>query len=162
MGGDEFVIVSKQSASSYKMAGELAAKLIDATAPLFNINGEELGLGVSIGSAYYPSDATSFKDVIHAADLAAAEVKRTGRGKLIAFDESYAEIQKKRFELSRSLGVAIIKKEIGIAFQPIINAKTGQVESFEALARWHHDGKWVEPEEFINVAEQTDRIITLG
>jgi len=44
-GGDEFAtVITKQNASSDKTARERATKLIDATVPLFNINGEELGL----------------------------------------------------------------------------------------------------------------------
>lgn len=161
-GGDEFVIVTNQDASSHRIATELATTLIESIEQAFDINGEELGLGVSIGSAYYPSDASTFKDAIHAADLAAAEVKRTGRGNLIPFHDRYAEIQKTRFELSRALGIAIANEEVWVEYQPVINAKTGVIDSFEALARWNYAGQPVSPDEFISLAEQTDRIIALG
>lgn len=161
-GGDEFVIASKQVDSCGAIAIELATELMASIAQPFNINGEELSLGVSIGVAFYPSDAATFKGVIHAADLAAAEVKRTGRGNLISFDDSFSETQKKQFELSRALGTAIERNEISIKYQPIINANTGRIESFEALARWRYEDQDINPEEFISLAEKTDRIARLG
>jgi len=161
-GGDEFVIASKHGASRDVVSTDLAAALMAEIAQPFYINGEELSLGVSIGAAFYPSDADTFTGVIHAADLAAAEVKRTGRGNLIAFDDRFSETQKKRFELSRALGAAIENEEIRIKYQPIVNARTGCIESFEALARWQHAGRDINPEEFIRLAEETDRIVRLG
>jgi diguanylate cyclase len=81
---------------------------------------------------------------------------------MLSFNADYAETHRHHFELSHALASAITNKEIGIAYQPIINVKTGCIDAFEALARWNHAGKAVSPQEFIALAEETDRIVALG
>jgi diguanylate cyclase len=162
-GGDEFIVITEQSQDSRKEAESLAKELIEiATAP-FNMNGEKLGVGLSVGIAYFPSDATSYKDVIQAADLSVAEVKRTGRGRALTFTETYAETQRRRFDLTSALTDAIVENQLFLVYQPIIEARTGQVVALEALSRWHHPvlGQ-ISPDEFIRLAEDSDRIVALG
>lgn len=162
-GGDEFIITTVQRPTSRHIAQEQASRLIEAISAPFDINGEQLGLGLSIGIAYYPSDASTFKEVIHAADLAAAEVKRIGRGQALSFNESYAEIQRYRFDISRALANAIKSEQLALVYQPIIHAATGHVASFEALARWTHPTIGpINPADFVRLAEETDRIVALG
>jgi diguanylate cyclase (GGDEF)-like protein len=162
-GGDEFIIVTEQSHNSRENAEALAKKLIEIAIAPFSMNGEKLGIGLSVGIAYFPSDADSYKDVIQAADLSVAEVKRTGRGKALTYTETYAETQRRRFDLSRALSDAIAENQLFLVYQPIVSAKTGQVVALEALARWHHpELGQINPEEFIHLAEDTDRIVALG
>lgn len=162
-GGDEFIIVIPQQSNARHLALDLAERLIEVTNVLFDVNGEQLGLGLSIGIAYYPTDATTYKEVIHAADLASAEVKRVGRGQALSFKESFAEIQRYRFDISRALANAITSNELAVVYQPIIDAATGNIAAFETLARWTHPviGP-INPADFVRLAEETDRIATLG
>lgn len=162
-GGDEFIIATVQQPGAQHIAQEQAKQLIEAISVPFDIDGEQLGLGLSIGIAYYPSDANTFKKVIHAADLAAAEVKRIGRGQALSFNENYAEIQRYRFDISRALAHAIKAGSLSLVYQPIIHAATGHITSFEALARWTHPTIGpINPTDFVKVAEETDRIVALG
>jgi PAS domain S-box-containing protein len=76
------------------------------------------------------------------------------------------EIQKKvkrYFYIERKLKSAIKNDEISVRFQPIINAKTRELVSFEALARWDKSkiGE-IYPDEFIPVAERKGLISDLG
>lgn len=162
-GGDEFLLITTQSDNSRTRAESLARQLIvTATAPL-NIRDESLGVGLSVGMAYFPTDAVHFQDVIHAADLTVAEVKRSGRGHSLIYNDIYAETQKRRFDLGRALSEAIKQNELTLAYQPIVNVLTGEVETLEVLSRWHHATLGViNPCEFIYLAEETDRIIALG
>ncbi len=162
-GGDEFLIITQQEENSREKAEKLAKQLIEtATAPL-EMNNEFLGLGLSVGIAYFPTDASNYKDVIHAADLTVAEVKRSGRGQTLTYNETYVETQKRRFDLSRALSDAIEQNKLLLVFQPIVDAKSGNITTLEALARWHHPHLGdINPEEFIHLAEDTDKIIALG
>jgi diguanylate cyclase len=162
-GGDEFVIILPPSQDMRYEISILSQKLIDVVNAPFEMKGEKLSLGLSIGIAYYPTDAQSHQDVIQAADLAVAEVKRTLRGQVLTYSDTYAETQRRRFDLSRALGEAIASEEITIAYQPLIDAQTGHVAALEALARWDHPQLGViSPDEFVRLAEDTDRIIALG
>lgn len=162
-GGDEFLIITAQEENARANAEKLAKKLIEtATAPL-QMNNEILGLGLSVGIAYFPTDANNYKDVIHAADLTVAEVKRSGRGQTLTYNETYVETQRRRFDLSRALSDAITQNKLLLVYHPIIDSHSGNVTTLEALVRWRHPvlGE-INPEEFIHLAEDTDKIIALG
>lgn len=162
-GGDEFLLITSQSPKARQQAESLARQLIEtATAPLQTHN-EILGLGLSVGIAYYPTDAKSLKEVIHAADLTVAEVKRSGRGQTLTYNDTYAETQRRRFDLGRALSDAIENNKLHLVYQPIVDAKSGNVSAMEVLVRWQHPVLGdINPNEFVHLAEDTDRIIALG
>lgn len=162
-GGDEFVLVLGHGDDVHGQAERIGNALIDAVARPFRIDGQDLSLGLSAGLALFPSDAHSHEALILAADLAVAEVKRQGRGKVLTFRESYAATQKRRFDVSRALPEAIQIEQLALHFQPIYNWRTGHIHGYEALARWQHPTLGtINPDEFIPIAEETDRIIALG
>ncbi|HMY40052.1 MAG TPA: EAL domain-containing protein, partial [Marinagarivorans sp.] len=162
-GGDEFLLITQQRPDIRQMVEHLATQLIDAaTAPL-EMNNEKLGLGLSVGIAYFPTDARDYKDVIQAADLTVAEVKRNGRGQTLVYNDTYAETQRRRFDLSRTLAESIEHNKLHLVYQPIIDSHSGQVVALEVLCRWRHPVLGdINPDEFIRLAEDTDRIIALG
>lgn len=162
-GGDEFLLITAQSPATRQQAEILARQLIEtATAPLQTHN-EILGLGLSVGIAYYPTDAMSLKEVIHAADLTVAEVKRSGRGQTLTYNDTYAETQRRRFDLGRALSDAIENSKLHLVYQPIVDVKTGNISAMEVLVRWRHPVLGdINPNEFVHLAEDTDRIIALG
>ena len=68
-----------------------------------------------------------------------------------------------RRALELDLRKAIVNGEFELYYQPIIDVKTGQITSCEALVRWHHPERgMVQPLEFIPVAEETGLIVSLG
>ncbi|ROV57739.1 EAL domain-containing protein [Vibrio ponticus] len=65
--------------------------------------------------------------------------------------------------ISRELRSAIDSGQIGAYYQPIVNTQTGEVNGFEALARWFHPSLGiVSPNVFIPLAEQNQLIVELG
>ena len=67
------------------------------------------------------------------------------------------------FAVIDALADAIENDEINIALQPIVDANTNKITSFEALARWTHSQLGVvRPDEFISIAEQQGHIASLG
>ncbi|RYZ92784.1 MAG: EAL domain-containing protein, partial [Moraxellaceae bacterium] len=101
--------------------------------------------------------------VIQAADLTVAEVKRNGRGQTLVYNDTYAETQRRRFDLSRALAQSIEHNKLHLVYQPIVESKTGVVVALEVLCRWRHPVLGdINPDEFIRLAEDTDRIIALG
>jgi EAL domain-containing protein (putative c-di-GMP-specific phosphodiesterase class I) len=73
-----------------------------------------------------------------------------------------ARMQARR-TLELDLRKAVVKGEFEVYYQPIIDVKTGQVASCEALVRWHHPKRGIVlPLEFIPVAEETGFIVPLG
>jgi diguanylate cyclase (GGDEF)-like protein len=162
-GGDEFVLVLGHSDSAPSQADRVANALIEAVSQPFEIDGQSNSIGMSAGLAIFPTDATTHEALILAADLAVAEVKRQGRGKVLSFCESYAATQKRHFDVSRALSKAIEIEQLSIHYQPIFNRRTGDIHGYEALARWNHPTLGaVSPDEFIPIAEESAGIIALG
>ena len=65
--------------------------------------------------------------------------------------------------LERDLRMAIENDEIGVVFQPIVSAETGEIVGVEALARWRHgEHGEVPPDKFIPIAEDSGLIVPLG
>ena len=60
-------------------------------------------------------------------------------------------------KMQANLSVAIKKKELDVAFQPIFN-KLDQIAWVEVLCRWMHAGKNISPDTFIPLAESSGQI----
>lgn len=81
-GGDEFVFVitGYLSQSTARLGAEaMAGKLLEAIAQPYEVEGQSLGVGASIGIALYPFDSEDPEDLIKLADQAMYVVKKTGR-----------------------------------------------------------------------------------
>jgi EAL domain-containing protein (putative c-di-GMP-specific phosphodiesterase class I) len=64
-----------------------------------------------------------------------------------------------RLGLSAELGEAIVRSELVLEYQPMVDVKTGHIFCAEALVRWRHPVHGlIPPEEFIPSAEQTGAI----
>ncbi|MEO8296759.1 MAG: EAL domain-containing protein [Burkholderiales bacterium] len=161
-GGDEFIVVlggPQVRDTALAVAARLQASLEDS----IEVHGERLNLGVSIGVALFPSHANSPAELIRAADLAAAEAKRQGRDRVVEFHEAMSATQRRRLEIVLALRLATRDDSLRLVYQPIIDARTGRVSALEALLRWRSPtvGE-VRPDEFIPIAEETDRIVAIG
>jgi sensor c-di-GMP phosphodiesterase-like protein len=63
-------------------------------------------------------------------------------------------LRRRRHSMDQQLRRAVAAGELHVAYQPIVNLADGKIVGAEALARWTtRDGRSVEPEVFIKVAE---------
>jgi diguanylate cyclase (GGDEF)-like protein/PAS domain S-box-containing protein len=79
LGGDEFAVLCPALASAEEL-GSLAARLVDVVAEPFEVRGEQVRLGVSVGASLAPVGASSGDQLVEAADRALYEVKGAGKG----------------------------------------------------------------------------------
>lgn len=68
-----------------------------------------------------------------------------------------------RLRLESDLRTALDSNQIQVFFQPIVRIASGQIQGFEALARWQHPSRgWISPSEFIPLAEEIGVVHELG
>jgi EAL domain-containing protein (putative c-di-GMP-specific phosphodiesterase class I) len=101
--------------------------------------------------------------MIRDADIAMYEAKGDGRGCFKQFHSSMRDRAQRRWELDLDLRQSLELRQFSLVYQPIIDLKTGEVESVEALIRWNHPERGViSPIHFIPVAEETGMIVEIG
>jgi diguanylate cyclase (GGDEF)-like protein len=90
MGGDEFCIV--QNASSAQAAASLAQRVIDRLSADYEIEGQRVSIGVSVGIALLtqPSDTQDPDSLLRKADMALYQAKQQGRGRYAFYTEALA------------------------------------------------------------------------
>ncbi len=161
IGGDEFVAVLPGLASP-EQAGEITGRLVAGLSAPFRIGETRVEIGASAGIALFPGDGATGEALLRAADTALYRVKDEGRGALRFFEAAMDVQLQGRRELEQELRGAIGRDELRLFYQPIVKGD-GEIESFEALVRWHHPVRGlVSPAAFIPLAEQTDQIARIG
>jgi diguanylate cyclase (GGDEF)-like protein len=161
VGGDEFTLVL--SAGEQPAAAEaLAARLLKALSPDFDIQGQKIPIGLSIGAATYPKDASDVEGLQANADAALYRAKADGRHMVCFFDPEMDRRIRERYALQHDLRSAIAHGELRLHYQPQATID-GDVFGFEALVRWQHPKRGlVSPRTFIGLAEQNGLIVDIG
>ena len=162
LGGDEFAVIQSNVARPEE-SGALAGRIIERLAAPYEIEGQQLNVGVSIGIAIAPADGKDADHLLKNADLAMYRAKEDGRGSYCFFEpEMDARIQARR-ALETELRNALNDGQLQLFYQPVVNAASGKVQCFEALLRWFHPRLGaVPPSEFVPLAEESGLIGPLG
>ncbi len=162
MGGDEFAVVQITIAQAAD-ATSLAHRLIEVVSEPYDIDGQLVVIGTSVGIAVGRTDGTSPDQLIRNADLALYRAKGDGRGACRFFEPAMdAEMQVRR-ATENDLRKALATGQFELYYQPVVNVQSYRICGFEALIRWHHPQKGiVPPGMFIPLAEEIGFIVPLG
>ena len=162
LGGDEFGIVL-DDIEGEGAAETVAARILEALGPAFNVGGREFRVDTSIGIAYAGADSHSAEALLRSADTAMYRAKALGKGRAEKYQPQMRSEDLRRLELEVELRRAVEQDLLEVHYQPVVNLRTGEVTAFEALARWAHPtlGR-VDPEVFVPMAERLGLIRVLG
>ncbi|HEX6349193.1 MAG TPA: EAL domain-containing protein [Candidatus Dormibacteraeota bacterium] len=161
LGGDEFAVILP-GIDSAAGAEQAAGKLLKALNQTFEVNGEMLHVGGSIGVVLFPEHGRDNDTLLRRADVAMYAAKRAGGGfsfYTLEQDDNSAG----RLALIADLRQAIDQGQLLLHYQPKVDLQTGAVLGVEALVRWQHpEHGLLTPDRFLPLAEHTGLIEPLG
>ncbi len=162
LGGDEFAIVAACN-ERHQDIGHLAERLVRVLSVPFEIKGQTVIVGTSIGIALAPDDGLDGDTLLRSADLALYRAKAEGRGRCLFFrPEMNAQSQLRR-KLELDLRRALAHDEFELFYQPIVDIRSLRVSGFEALLRWRDPERGlISPDKFIPLAEEIGLIVPIG
>jgi predicted signal transduction protein with EAL and GGDEF domain len=141
----------------------LCDNILDAVAPEIFIDGQAVGVGVSMGVAIYPEDGQTADALVRNADAALYQAKTEGRNVYRFFKAELGEQFRERQALEFDLRQALARGEFSLAYQPQTSLADGQTFGFEALLRWTSAKRGaVSPDAFIPLAEESGLIVMIG
>jgi diguanylate cyclase (GGDEF)-like protein/PAS domain S-box-containing protein len=162
LSGDEFglILVSEKDPGKIADFADAVSKAI--MVPL-NFANREINLTASIGLVSWVDQQESAASLLADAELAMFRAKRTGGNRVEPFRPAFRTVSTDRLQLETDLRRAIERKELSMAYQPIVKLANGEIAGFEALMRWDHPKRGnISPTEFIPIAEMSDLIEPLG
>jgi len=162
LGGDEFAMVIADAGESARI-DDLGAAIVAALSRPFEVDGDLVHIGASVGTAIGPRDGRSVELLIRNADLALYRAKEDGRGVHRYFEPGLLARAEKRRAIEAALREAIADDQFRLVYQPVISTGDGRVTGFEALLRWTHPrlGE-VSPADFVPIAEEARLLGTIG
>lgn len=161
-GGDEFTVLLTDITGLDEVE-QMAAGIHAALERPFRLSGRELyagaSIGVVLGDARYHTPEAALRD----ADTALYSAKRAGKAQHVIFDQRMHDEAVGRLHLETELHQALTNDQIDVHYQPIVALDTAKTTGCEALIRWRHPQRgYVDPDEFIPLAEETGLIFALG
>jgi diguanylate cyclase (GGDEF)-like protein len=157
-GGNEFgVFVSINDGPEEVLA--VAERINAVLAAPCRLSELEIRIGCAIGCAVHAGDCTA-DELIRRAQFALKRAKTTGATEL--YQPRALDIARQQFTIETCLRRAIEAERLTLAYQPVIELRTGRVCGFEALARWREGGVDIPPSTFIPVAEESGLVLPLG
>ncbi len=162
IGGDEFAVLVGGVDGAEKCDIFAQSALTYLTSPI-RIGERTLQIGASIGIASGDIKVCRSQELFRRADMAMYHSKANGKGRITYYDAELdtARLRKQTIEAEMREGLA--RDEFDVAYQPIIDSRTGIIIAVEALVRWpRRPAGPLFPDQFIDIAEASGLIHALG
>jgi len=162
LGGDEFAIVVP-SVDNRDELEQLCLALVGALQGPFLYRDQRLFVGASIGAAIGPTDGETVEELVRNADLALYRAKDGSGNDVRFYEPSFHARAEERRKIELALHSAVDAAEFTLNYQPVVDAATLKIRSFEALLRWHNpELGQISPAKFIPIAEETGMLGRIG
>ena len=162
IGGDEFAAISRSVDDKVVFEDMMHVKTA-LVRPIQLQDGTAVTIGVSLGAAFYPTDARDPQTLVSRADLAMYRAKASPITSICYYDPAMDEVVRRRKTLAADLRNALANGELELFYQVQNSVSTEEMTGFEVLLRWRHPTRgMVSPVEFIPIAEESGLIIEIG
>lgn len=157
-GGDEFVILLPFE--NISIIEDTLDKIYDDFHTQIIVDEDEFVLDLSIGISIYPENGDTPSELIRKADIAMYESKSNGKRKYTYYKDYMLDVLQSDADIVQAIRKALRHDGFKIQLQPQIDMRTGQIVSYEALARIVNSD--ISPMSFIKVAEKSHLINSIG
>ncbi len=154
LASDEYIIII-DSCSNEEEVMSYYKKLVTELNKPISIDNHHIVLSTSIGIAGSCDERIEdYMEYLKKANLSLQYLKKTGKNNFLIYSDLIADEIKKENEIKDSFITAIDHNDIEVFYQPIVPINETDTLSFEALARWKKDGKYLNTMSFILIAEK--------
>jgi len=160
IGGDEFIIIVRNLKCTEEVE-KIAAAIGTTLRTAFVYKENDLYVGTSIGISIFPEHGTDVNTLIKNADLAMYESKENGGYGYKIYSKSMDNKSIDKLSMKIKLNNAISNNEFITYYQPLIDLKSMEVLSSEALIRWKQRDKIIPPIEFIPIAKSIGELVAI-
>jgi diguanylate cyclase (GGDEF)-like protein/PAS domain S-box-containing protein len=166
IGGDEFAVLQPLAGlpeHAATLAASLAERVVRLLSQPFEIAGQTIRIGASVGVALSPGDACTPDDLLRKANVALHRAKQDGKGTYRFFESGMDAHMRERRELELDLRAALGAEQFSLNYQGQYDIATLAPVGYEALLRWDHPklGR-ISPAIFIPIAEASGTIREIG
>jgi EAL domain-containing protein (putative c-di-GMP-specific phosphodiesterase class I) len=114
----------------------------------------------SIGVA---ADAADPDELVHAANLAMHLAAKEGGDRVRVYTRQFLHDARQQLNIENELREGVAEGDLCVHFMPIVDTRSGQVCSVEALVRWEHPTLGLlAPPQFLGTAERTGLMVEIG
>lgn len=160
LGGDEFAAILPTTGSA--AAQVFGDGIVEAMTEPFEIDHHSINVAASVGIAIGDPMLDDVHELLRRADTAMYEAKGAARGRCHIFDDLLSGRQLQESFVRIELGKSLVEETFSLHFQPIFDARTGGINSVEALLRATAPSlQSVDTASLISVAEKSGQIIPL-
>lgn len=126
-------------------------------------DGQEIYITVTVGVAEYPEAASGTLELINCAEIVMFKAKSLGKDKVMYYDDTILDEFIKNVTIENQLKTAVFQHNFTMYYQPQFRTTDRKLRGVEALIRWKDDdGKMINPDVFIPIAEQSGAIVPIG
>jgi len=163
LGGDEFAILAIGPIAANILEG-ICYTVLSRLTQSVAVDERRLTVGASIGlSSSTAREGFSSSELLRRSDMAMYASKEAGKNRCTWFTRDFDDSRDVAQQVEDDIREALRRGEFRLAYQPLVDARTGEIVAVEALLRWTRgDGAVLDPATFIPVAEKCGLISPIG
>ena len=159
LGGDRFVLVVPGIAYDPAVEAVAVEVAVQVAAPV-RVEGTSVRLQMWQGARIWEPDGPDAGQALSDALAAVARARSERSRTVCVFDGVTRAELRARVRLAGDLRDAVEQDRLRLAYQPLVEVRSGRPVAAEALLRWDHPELGpISPETFISIAEEDDDLI---
>lgn len=162
LAGDEFALLATGEGAAERIE-RVSNRLLVALDRPVTLLGRPVKVGASVGIVTVQLGPVSPSEAMRRADAAMYVAKRSGKKRIVHYSAELDQQHVASARLTKELRRALEAREFTVQYQPMIDCRSGNVVSVEALLRWPHAERGtISARDFIAAADDAGLTVPIG